>query len=143
MLGGEESGGLSIKDHVLEKDGLLACLFAAEMRAFEGKELSEIRKDVEKITGKFHGTRLNIELETNEQKEKIIKRFKDSKKECCGFKIKQRLERDGIGFDLEDEQSDTWILVRASGTEPVVRIYIESSNKESFDQLLKEVKHLK
>jgi phosphomannomutase len=50
---------------------------------------------------------------------------------------------DGIGFQLEDEEADTWILARASGTEPVVRIYIESSKKESFDKLLKEVRHLK
>jgi len=142
-LGGEESGGLSIKDHVLEKDGLLACLLAAEMRAKEGKELSEIRKDVEKITGKFYSTRLNIELETNEQKEKIIESFKSQESTYSGFKIKERLDMDGIGFQLEDEEADTWILARASGTEPVVRIYIESSKKESFDKLLKEVRHLK
>ncbi|MFP4461063.1 MAG: phosphoglucomutase/phosphomannomutase family protein [Thermotogota bacterium] len=142
-LGGEESGGLSIKDHVLEKDGLLACLLAAEMRAYEGKELSGIRKDVEKITGKFHSTRLNIELETNKQKEQIINSFKSKKDECYGFKIKESLDMDGIGFQLEDEKYDTWILARASGTEPVVRIYIESNKKESFDKLLKEVKHLK
>ena len=142
-LGGEESGGLSIKGHVLEKDGLLACLLAAEMRAYEEKELSEIKKDVEKITGKFHSTRLNIELEKNEQKEKIIKSFILQKNDYAGFKIKERLDMDGIGFQLEDEEEDTWILARASGTEPVVRIYIESSKKESFDKLLKEVKHLK
>ncbi len=143
ILGGEESGGLSIKEHVLEKDGLLACLFAAEMRAFEGKELSEIRKDVEMITGKFHNARLNIELENNEQKEKIINKFNNTKENFSGFEIKERLDIDGIGFQLEDEQYDTWILARASGTEPVVRIYIESNNKDSFDKLLKEVKHLK
>src|SRR6056297_287769 len=142
-LGGEESGGLSIKDHVLEKDGLLACLLAAEMRAFEGKELSEIRKDVEKITGKFHSARLNIELETNEQKDKIIKSFHSQKSCYAGFKIKEKMDMDGIGFQFDDEEADTWILARASGTEPVVRIYIESSKKESFDKLLKEVKHLK
>jgi len=143
LFGGEESGGLSTQGHVLEKDGLLACLLAAEMRAYEGKELSEIRKDVEKITGKYYSSRINIELENNEQKENIMKSFQNKKKDCWGFNIKERLEMDGIGFQLEDGEHDTWLLARSSGTEPVVRIYLESNSQASFDKLMKEVRHLK
>jgi alpha-D-glucose phosphate-specific phosphoglucomutase len=142
VLGGEESGGLSIKEHVLEKDGILACLLAAEMRAYEGLELSVIRKEVEKITGKYFNTRINIELESNEQKDKLMASFRSVKDKYCGFKVKERLDMDGIGFQLDDGEADTWILTRASGTEPVVRVYVESTSKESFDKLLKEVKGL-
>jgi len=142
VLGGEESGGLSIKNHVLEKDGILACLLAAEMRAYEGLDLSAIRKEVEKVTGKFFNTRINVELENNEQKEKLMASFRNVKDKYAGFKVKERLEMDGTGFLLEDEGADTWILTRASGTEPVVRVYVESTSRASFEKLLKEVKGL-
>jgi alpha-D-glucose phosphate-specific phosphoglucomutase len=142
VLGGEESGGLSIQNHVLEKDGILACLLAAEMRAYEGLELSEIKKEVEKITGKFFNARINVELESNEQKDKLMKIFEVVKDKYNGFEVKERLDMDGIGFQLEDGEEDTWILTRASGTEPVVRVYVESTSKKSFEMILKEVKNL-
>jgi phosphomannomutase len=112
------------------------------MRAYEGLELSVIRKEVEKITGKYFNTRINIELESNEQKDKLMASFRSVKDKYCGFKVKERLDMDGIGFQLDDGEADTWILTRASGTEPVVRVYVESTSKESFDKLLKEVKGL-
>jgi len=59
------------------------------------------------------------------------------------MKLKKRLELDGIGFQLDDGENDTWFLCRASGTEPVVRIYVESTGKKSFEKILEEVKNLK
>jgi len=143
ILGGEESGGLSIKNHVPEKDGILACLLAAEMTAFENKGLSSIKRDVEELTGSYYNARINIELDSNDQKEQIMENVGKLEGSFAGMKLKKRLELDGIGFQLDDGENDTWFLCRASGTEPVVRIYVESTGKKSFEKILEEVKNLK
>ena len=74
IVGGEESGGLSIRGHVPEKDGVLACLLMAELVAMEGKPLGRILKDLEKQTGEFHTDRINIAVPADE-KAAILKKL--------------------------------------------------------------------
>jgi len=142
LLGGEESGGLSMQGHVPEKDGLLACLFAMEMVAYEGKPLSEIKKSIDEEYGTFYNTRKDVELTSNEQKDKLMKKFGKISKEFAGLKIKENLNMDGLGFVFDMGENTAWLLARASGTEPVVRIYLESDKEETFDKLLKEIEKL-
>ncbi len=142
LLGGEESGGLSIQGHVPEKDGLLACLLAMEMIAYDGIPLSEIKSGIDGEFGEFFNTRKDIELSSNEQKDKLMKKFNGFSKEFAGYKVKEKLDLDGTGFVLDTGEKKAWLLARASGTEPVVRIYVESDDKSTFDKLIREIEKL-
>ena len=131
IVGGEESGGLSIRGHVPEKDGLLACLLMAELVAMEGKPLGRILKDLEKQTGEFHTDRINIAVPADE-KAAILKKL------SCGFDkigrspVQQFITTDGFKFLLPDNE---WVAFRASGTEPVIRCYLEAKSAAHLKQL--------
>lgn len=150
VLGGEESGGLSIQNHVPEKDGILACLLALELLAYEEKPLSRIRKEVEDTFGKFYNARIDVELESEAKKAEIMDFFRNVQNEVYGFTIKEKLPIDGFGFVLDilpdmatqGKDREGWILARASGTEPLVRIYIESTDREVFLRLKSEVEKI-
>lgn len=142
VLGGEESGGLSIQDHVPEKDGILACLLALEAIAYEEKPISEIRKMVEEVTGPYYRDRIDLELESESKKKEIMDFFSNLQHEVFGLPVKERQTLDGIGFDLSVPDGEAWILVRASGTEPVIRIYIESTQESVFRKLTEGVEKL-
>ena len=131
IVGGEESGGLSIRGHVPEKDGLLACLLMAELVAMEGKPLGRILKDLEKQTGEFHTDRINIAVPADE-KAAILKKL------SCGFgkigryPVQKFITTDGFKFLLPDNE---WVAFRASGTEPVIRCYLEAKSAAHLKQL--------
>jgi len=140
VIAGEESGGLSIQMHTPEKDGILADLLILEMIAYEGKNLSEIRKDFEEKYGKFYNTRLDISLETSQDKAELMEKFRHIGSEFAGSQVLKRDEMDGVRYILDDP--DTWLLARPSGTEPLVRIYIESRNMQKFRKLVNEIRRL-
>ncbi len=140
VIAGEESGGLSIQMHTPEKDGILADLLILEMIAYEGKSLSEIRKDFEEKYGKFHNTRLDVSLETPQDKDELMESFRHIGEEFAGLKVSKRDEIDGVRYIFDDP--DTWMLARPSGTEPLVRIYIESRDLQKFRKLVSEVRRL-
>lgn len=132
VVGGEESGGLSIQGHISEKDGLLADLLLAEMVAFEQKPLTEILKEIYGKYGHFYTKRLDIHL-VQDRKEALLKSLKEATpSEVAGDKVKKVGEVDGVKLVLE---SGDWILARPSGTEPLVRVYIESRDKARFRNL--------
>lgn len=137
VIAGEESGGLSIQDHIPEKDGILAGLLVLEMMAYEGKKLSEINKEFEEKFGKFYNARIDLELRDDSEKESIIRRFEDIEKSFAGLEITSIDRTDGIKFSFDE---NTWMLIRSSGTEPVIRIYVESTNKEKFRKIMEEVR---
>lgn len=130
MIGGEESGGLSIQGHVPEKDGILACLLAVEMVAREKKSLCEILSSLHKKYGYFASDRLNLYLK-QEQKDILLKRIeKLSKKEKFGnFRIMSKNLTDGYKFILND---NCWVMFRPSGTEPVIRCYFEATSRKKL-----------
>jgi len=134
VIGGEESAGLTIKGHVPEKDGILACLLALEMVCAEGMSL---RKQLDRLfekTGKVLTRRVNLTL-TDELKKSLKDRLEAGPVEFGGKKVVKTVTLDGHKFILED---GSWLLMRLSGTEPVVRLYVEAGSAEDLMTLSKE-----
>ena len=133
IIGGEESGGLSIKGHIPEKDGILADLLVLEMLAYEDKSLWELQEDLKQIVGcTFINERVDVKLLDNHQLEILMKKYSQLEK-IAGFGIKETDDKDGIKYYLDDDR--TWVLIRPSGTEPLLRIYFESDTKEKIEKL--------
>jgi phosphoglucomutase len=131
IVGGEESGGLSVKGHVPEKDGILACLLMAELVAMEKKPLKKILADLEKKTGEFHTDRINIHIAA-EKKDELLKKLSAGLDSIGKYKVEKFITTDGFKFLLPNSE---WVAFRASGTEPVFRCYIEAKTKASLDKL--------
>jgi phosphomannomutase len=138
LIGGEESGGLSVVGHIPEKDGILANMLIAEVVAFEGKPLSQL---VEEITSEVDGITRNYRLDLPlENQGKIDRIISNPNLETIGeLKVTKINNQDGIKFYLED---GSWVLMRPSGTEPLVRIYLETSTEEREKRLINSVKNL-
>ena len=133
LLGGEESAGLSIRGHVPEKDGILACLLIAEMLASRGKSLKNQLKELFSRVGPVYNKRLNIKLDpaiTARVKAKIAADVQ----EFHGRKVVKQNRTDGLKLIFAD---GSWVLMRPSGTEPVVRFYAESTSTADLENLLK------
>ncbi len=139
VIGGEESGGLTIQGHVPEKDGILACLLIAEMVAFEGKSMGEILGDLYKKVGLFLSERINFHLEEEEMENLKGKLRKDLPQEIAGGKVEKTVRLDGWKFILAD---GSWLGIRLSGTEPVVRLYVEAHEDSNFEKLKEAGKRL-
>jgi len=131
ILGGEESAGLTIKGHVPEKDGIVACLLVAEMVAHFRKPLDEILSGLYKKVGTYLTRRLNFRL-SPEEKAKAIEKLQKTPENIAGMKIVKTIKIDGTKYLLED---DCWVLMRISGTEPVVRYYAEAHDQKTLDKL--------
>jgi len=122
IVGGEESGGLSVKGHVPEKDGILACLLMAELVAYEGRSLGKVLKDIQKLAGGIVSDRINLHV-TPPRKEQLLRRFASGMDTFGGRKVADVITKDGYKFLLGD---GCWVMFRASGTEPVFRCYLEA-----------------
>ncbi|MEN9574932.1 MAG: hypothetical protein RL514_2787 [Verrucomicrobiota bacterium] len=131
IVGGEESGGLSVKGHVPEKDGILACLLMAELVATEKKSLGHILKALEKQTGEFHTTRINLRIAA-EQKDAIVAKLTAGPSHIGSSPVQKFITTDGFKFLLPDGE---WVAFRASGTEPVFRCYIEAKSAKQMKKL--------
>ncbi len=133
IFGGEESAGMTIKDHVPEKDGILACMLVAEMAAKERKTLKDLLKRLYREVGTILNYRINIRL-TEANRKEVGERLGQPLTELDGLRVKgKKTTADGTKYMLED---DSWVLMRASGTEPVVRVYVESSSEEKIRDLV-------
>jgi len=136
MMGAEESGGLSIFGHVPEKDGVLVGLLAAEILASTGKTFSELNQEAAEKYGIMISERVDISI-TPREKERILGDLRDYQpKVIAGVKVDKLDETEGKKIILEDS---SWILIRPSGTEPLVRIYIEAMDKERREEMRQEV----
>jgi phosphoglucomutase len=131
IVGGEESGGLSVKGHVPEKDGILACLLMAELVATERKSLGRILKTLAKQTGEFHTERINIPIQP-ESKTAILGRLGAGLDRIGPFQVEKFITTDGFKFLLPDHE---WVAFRASGTEPLFRCYLEARSQASLKKL--------
>lgn len=134
ILGGEESAGLSIKGHYPEKDGLLACLLAAEAVAARGASLSEQLDQLFAQTGRLESGRIGVKL-TPELMPVLQEKLKEEPASVGGQKVKSINRIDGLKIIFEN---DSWLLVRPSGTEPLVRIYAESESAKDVEVLLEQ-----
>jgi len=133
LLGGEESGGIGIPTHVRERDGLLMALMLTEMMAQRGKGLGELVDDMLAITGPMEYGRVDLKL-APEVKDAFLARAPEmSPAVVSGLNVHEIVRADGVKFLLDD---DAWLLLRPSGTEPLVRVYAEAPTADVVDALL-------
>ncbi len=137
LVGGEESGGIAVTGHIPERDGIWDGLVIIEHLIKNEQTLQELIDEVYELVGKFFYNRNDLHLK-EEQKLKIIENCKNGVyKEFGGIPVAKVDDLDGYKFYLEDEET---VLVRASGTEPVLRIYAEASSEERVEIILDRVK---
>jgi phosphoglucomutase len=136
-LGGEESAGMTIHGHLPEKDGILACLLVAEMIAARQASLTEQLRDLfRRVGAEFWPVRENLHLPAEAQA-KLPKRLLENFTEFAGHKVTKTDRTDGLQLIFDD---GSWILMRPSGTEPVVRIYTEASQLAAAQKLAQEAR---
>jgi phosphoglucomutase len=128
IVGGEESGGLSVKGHVPEKDGILACLLMCELIAYEGKSIGRILSEIQRRTGTIVSDRINLRV-TPRRRDELLEKFSKGLSKFAGQRVTKMITTDGYKFLLED---GCWVMFRASGTEPVFRCYLEARNSQQL-----------
>ena len=137
LLGGEESGGIATKGHIPERDGIWMGLILFEFMAKSGKTLDDLISEVYEIVGPFAFERIDLHID-NEIKESIIQNCNENKYTSFGkYNIERIDTTDGFKFFFDD---DTWLMIRPSGTEPVLRTYSESSSQEKCFDILEEAR---
>ena len=130
-IGGEESAGLTIRGHVPEKDGVIAGLLVAEMVATRGASLGAQLKGIFAKVGSFYPVRENFHL-TPEVKAAFTEKLKADPTELSGRKVVEVVRTDGLKLILDD---GSWVCYRLSGTEPVVRAYVEARSEHDMETL--------
>ena len=133
-FGGEESGGFGFKGHVLERDGILAALYFLDLMVKTGKNPSQLVEYLYSKVGPHHFNRLDVTFPEAER-QAIMTRVKNNPPDRIdGVKVVKADTVDGFRFILED---NSWLLIRFSGTEPLLRIYAESNTPDRVEKLLK------
>ena len=145
VMGGEESGGIGFQRHLPERDGLLNALLLANVMAEEGKTLGQLVADLQAEYGEHQYGRIDLHIPDDVKNAAIAraKALKPGDKAIAGMPILRVETLDGVKFYLDNPEAktrpnaaETWILFRASGTEPLMRIYTESTSKEAVSKLL-------
>jgi len=131
IVGGEESGGLSVKGHVPEKDGILACLLMAELVAAEKRSPGQVLKELSKKIGQFWTDRINVTF-APEKKDALLARLGGGLQSIGSYPVGKFITTDGYKFLLPNGE---WVAFRASGTEPLIRCYIEAKSKAGLKKL--------
>jgi phosphomannomutase len=136
LIGGEESGGIGTNLYIPERDATVSALFLAELMAWHGKSLGELLAVLHAEFGEYHYGRVDLDLKPG-QKEKAIAHFSDAKlTRILDLPIMRRENMDGIKVYLGDAG---WVMVRASGTENLLRVYCETSKPETTRRVLEAV----
>jgi len=138
IFGGEESGGYGFPFFLPERDGFLSGLFIIEMMLLEDKSLSEIIKDIFNKYGEAYYHRIDLKVEEH-IKERLKTLIKNPPEKLEDIKVKSVNTKDGLKLIFGD---DSWILLRASGTEPLIRVYGEATSKEFLNTLLSKAQKL-
>ncbi len=134
IIGGEESGGLTIRGHIPEKDGILACLLVLEAIAIHKKSLKEIAAEImSEIGTNIYSDRINFHLDEKQMETLRNRLSKNPPKELGELKVEKLVTLDGYKFIFDDGVS--WLGVRLSGTEPVARLYVESDKESKLKKL--------
>ncbi|MFA5148336.1 MAG: phosphoglucomutase/phosphomannomutase family protein, partial [Candidatus Omnitrophota bacterium] len=147
LVGGEESGGIGVKNYIPERDGILTGLLLVEMMQQERKPILALIGDMEKRFGKFRYHREDVEIPLK-TREKVVKelfsKLQRNARKIFRRKVVDIKTYDGLKFIFDDE---SWLLIRPSGTEPILRVYSEAhSDKEAkgliniVDKMSKSIK---
>ena len=143
VLGGEESGGYAIRGHIPERDGILVGLLFADMIVRMGKPLSQILADLERRVGPHAYARHDIHLARDTydaERQRILDLLAANQpSEVAGVKVDRVRSDDGFKFYLAD---GSWVLLRASGTEPLVRVYSEAATNGDVEARLAAIEHI-
>src|SRR5579864_7926460 len=142
LIGGEESGGIGIQRHLPERDGILNSLLLANVMADEGKSLGQLVEALQKEYGPHYYARRDLHV-PNEIKESAIARAASDEVRTLGrYAILRKENLDGIKFFLDapthGNGAEAWLLMRSSGTEPLMRLYAEAASPELVQELLEE-----
>lgn len=134
LMGGEESGGISVRGHIPEGDGILMGLLILEVMAHNRAPLHEIIADLQATYGPTHYARNDVHLAHQRPKKQVVQMLSDAAPKTLGGESVVRVDTmDGIKFYLAD---NSWLLIRPSGTEPVLRIYAEGRSQEAVKAML-------
>jgi alpha-D-glucose phosphate-specific phosphoglucomutase len=141
LIGGEESGGIGIRRHLPERDGILNSLLLANIMADERKPLGQLVRDLQHEYGEHHYARTDLHL-TNEVKDEAMRCAQSKPRKIGSFNVLDVGTLDGVKFYLDaptnGNGAQAWVLVRASGTEPLLRIYCEAATPELVARILHE-----
>ncbi len=135
LIGGEESGGISIKGHIPEGDGVLMGLLMAEMVAHYGKSPEALLAEVMADIGQFDYARNDFHVKPFKKQELVTRLVALAPEALAGIPLASLNTRDGVKYLLAD---DSWLLIRPSGTEPVLRVYAEAHSVDTVQALLAE-----
>jgi alpha-D-glucose phosphate-specific phosphoglucomutase len=134
LIGGEESGGISIKGHIPEGDGILIGLLLLELVADAGEPLSEMVADIQRIAGPACYIRNDLRLRHPVDKVALVRRLSEHPPaSLAGVSVSEVATFDGVKYRLADQ---SWLLIRPSGTEPVLRVYAEAPERKMVDELI-------
>tara|TARA_R110001592_G_scaffold359448_1_gene666093 strand:- start:391 stop:906 length:516 start_codon:yes stop_codon:yes gene_type:complete len=135
LLGGEESGGIAVKGHIPERDGIWMGLIIWEFMVKSGKTLEELINDVHQIVGGFKFERIDLKLKEAD-KLRIMENCKNDKyKQFGDLKVNEVQTIDGFKYFFDN---DEWVMIRPSGTEPVLRTYAEAATTEAAFKILEK-----
>ena len=135
LIGGEESGGIGFKGHIPERDGILSGLYLLEMMAYEKKDLKTLLDELQDEFGESHYLREDL-LFDGKRRDELLTRVNKNKTALSPREVK---DYDGIKMIF---YNDSWLLIRPSGTEPVLRIYAEAESYEKVKELIEYGKNL-
>lgn len=139
LLGGEESGGIAIKGHIPERDGIWMGLTLWEFMAKSGKTLNDLIEEVYAIVGRFSFERNDLQIK-EEIKQRVLENCKSGAYTSFGkYKVSRVEDLDGYKYFFENGD---WLMIRASGTEPVLRTYAESDSKDAAFDILNTAKSI-
>jgi alpha-D-glucose phosphate-specific phosphoglucomutase len=140
LIGGEESGGIGYSRHLPERDGILNCLLLANVMAEEGKPLGQLVRDLQQEYGEHHYGRLDLHIPENIKQGAIRRARLDSTVTLGTYNVIRKEGMDGVKFFLDaptnGNGAEPWILFRASGTEPLLRLYAEAATPELTREIL-------
>lgn len=137
LVGGEESGGIAVKGHIPERDGIYDGLVLYEFMTKSGKTLKELCEEVYEITGRFYYDRNDLHIENDKKNAIITKAAAGGYTQFGKYGFNKVESTDGIKYHLDN---GGWIMLRASGTEPVLRVYAEGNSKAETLDILEDVK---